>query len=696
MKLFWASLSLVILVALVIAGAGVEAQDQLPSAPALSDTTPQPDVAEPIEPSPHPILSDVRVRRAIAYCTDKDALLVSVLPQLSAQQRQALIADTFIPTSSWAYSPPSTTYPYNPALGQSLLDQAGWTLPAGAQYRMRDGRELALTLSTTTSSFRVTFLTAFEAQMRSCGIRLIRNHLPPPTFFGIDGVTGLHARDFELGDYAWVMQQNNPGGRTIFACDQIPAATNGWSGQNYMGWCNPTASDAIIQATNDQLPQATRRAHYAVVINELAIDLPVLPLFWQPTPDGTPSETWEHIDINLETFSQEAELRPNAATLLPYTDHMGNEGSVAVPTGAVTETIDLAYAPLVAPAHAPLEGMTTAVVFRLTALRQGVPQSSLALSQPMTVTVPYSAPNLQTILDEDSLNLYVWGGQAWQPAAQTCPPGQQYQMLDTENNVLVARVCHLSEFNLMGAEAKKIFLPISTRSSLPPDPGDMVTIPAGTFQMGCDPDHNGGFLCDSHELPLHIVYLDTYLIDRTEVTDAQYAECVASGGCTPPVLPSFHNHPVWYVTWYQAGAYCQWAGKRLPTEAEWEKAARGSGAPRAYPWGDQAPTCSLANFQPACVDLTTPVGSYPLGTSPYGVLDMAGNVLEWVQDWYSATYYAESPYNNPQGPASGEGRVLRGGSFLGSADSARTAFRSGPVPPDGRGVNVGFRCVRSP
>jgi formylglycine-generating enzyme required for sulfatase activity len=190
----------------------------------------------------------------------------------------------------------------------------------------------------------------------------------------------------------------------------------------------------------------------------------------------------------------------------------------------------------------------------------------------------------------------------------------------------------------------------------------MVDVPQGPFWMGCNEALDAD--CSGNEYPYHEVTLSAYRIDVTEVAVVAYADCVDAGACSEPDSGAACNwsavgrgdHPINCVDWQQAADYCAWAGKRLPTEAEWEKAARGTDG-RKYPWGSDAPTCSLANFYygvGGCADGTVPVGSSPAGASPYAALNLAGNVGEWVADWYETFYYASSPSDDPVGPAAEE------------------------------------------
>jgi formylglycine-generating enzyme required for sulfatase activity len=215
----------------------------------------------------------------------------------------------------------------------------------------------------------------------------------------------------------------------------------------------------------------------------------------------------------------------------------------------------------------------------------------------------------------------------------------------------------------------------------------MIAIPAGVFIMGS----NTG---DTEEKPVHKVYLDAYEIGRYEVTVAQYRAFCTATGRQMPKAPSWgwrDDHPIVNVTWSDAEAFCEWAGGRLPTEAEWEKAARGTHA-RVYPWGDVWDRSMCANGE---LDLksTAPVGSSPRGASPYGCLDMAGNVWEWCADWYGPDYYKTSPARNPTGPDSGEYRIMRGGCFYSYEGGTRCTYR-GNYFPSGSWYSGGFRMAR--
>ena len=245
----------------------------------------------------------------------------------------------------------------------------------------------------------------------------------------------------------------------------------------------------------------------------------------------------------------------------------------------------------------------------------------------------------------------------------------------------------------------------------PVDGMPQVYIPAGTFRMGGMDVRRA-----PNEIPEHDVTLDAFWMDQLEVTNAMYALCVSTGGCTPPQdfksqrrpeyfnNPEFNDYPVVYVSWGQAKMYCEWAGRRLPTEAEWERAGRGDDF-RTFPWGENKADGLLANFNMLVGD-TSRVGTYPAGASPYGVLDMAGNVAEWVHDFYGPNY-TNSETLNPTGPLNSatSNHVVRGGSLGDAEINIRVSKRSSVLGsnlsarPDSDAYlgdfspRIGFRCA---
>lgn len=258
-------------------------------------------------------------------------------------------------------------------------------------------------------------------------------------------------------------------------------------------------------------------------------------------------------------------------------------------------------------------------------------------------------------------------------------------------------------------EGKKIAV---ERTKLPAY-DEMVLVPAGSFIMGSNraKDRNAY----QTEVPQRTVYLDAYEIDKFEVTTVQYLKFVLAKDLPPLVdwqydggnfQEAMASHPVMHVTWAEADAYCKWAGKRLPTEAEWEKAARGTDG-RLYPWGNQSAGLSRSNFgrsglsgpvrdRPERLLLYPPIISvdkYENAVGPYGTFQMAGNVAEWVADWYDKDYYKSAPDRNPRGPEKGTQKAFRGGGWIDSTPTVRVSQRNGTDPKTSMNW-LGFRCAR--
>jgi len=236
----------------------------------------------------------------------------------------------------------------------------------------------------------------------------------------------------------------------------------------------------------------------------------------------------------------------------------------------------------------------------------------------------------------------------------------------------------------------------------PKDGMTLLYVPEGNFLMGSDPKKDPAQANDGSEQPQHTVWLDAFWIDRTDVTNAMYAKCVAAGACgamaanaTPTYAiyygnSQFDDYPVVHVDWNQADTYCRWAGRELPSEAQWEKAARGTDG-RIFPWGNDLDP-KYANYDSKD---TSKVGAFPPGASPYGALDMAGNVWQWVADWYDGAYYqSQTSWRNPIGPVSGQTRVLRGASWSDLGLKLHAAARRADIPSRSN-FDIGFRCAVS-
>jgi len=279
-----------------------------------------------------------------------------------------------------------------------------------------------------------------------------------------------------------------------------------------------------------------------------------------------------------------------------------------------------------------------------------------------------------------------------------CPNGMRWSDYDVEASI--SGTCVVQGGPDAGVDAPpdaSVDARVPDANTTDANPGGTVLVPAGSYSRGCNAATD---TCTSDELPVATITLSAFFIDETEVNQESYQQCVAAGSCIAPSTTTYKptttgGHPVAGVTWQQAVDYCTWKGMRLPTEAEWEKAARGTDG-RTYPWGNTALTCQLA-FYGACPGGTTgavDVGTHPTGASIYGVQDMAGNVSEWVSDWYSSGYYQIAPATDPQGPASGTNKVIRGGSWNAAESFLRSADRYA-VPPTLVDSRQGFRCAKS-
>lgn len=330
--------------------------------------------------------------------------------------------------------------------------------------------------------------------------------------------------------------------------------------------------------------------------------------------------------------------------------------------------------------------------------------TTTAVASYRNATSPYGLYDMAGNVGEWVLDWY--DADYYQDAPMINPPGSS-----SGSRRVVRGGSYLSDFNGIRTSNREAYAPSTismeigfrcVRSIAPPG---MLYVPGEMFNMG-------SMEGDTDEQPEHTVWVDGFFIDRYPVTNAQYAEFLASENAVNheghhPDEPPGKDHtpdnlgalftdpdkPVVGIDWWDAYAYAAWAGKRLPTEAEWELASKGGVLQNPYPWGMEEPDQTRANYS-GYFGSTSPVGLFPLGISYHGVLDLAGNVWEWCWDWYDSDYYSQSPYTNPRGPTTGRLKVLRGGSWSSGAESLRSSNRSS-AEPSRRANNIGFRCVRA-
>jgi len=332
--------------------------------------------------------------------------------------------------------------------------------------------------------------------------------------------------------------------------------------------------------------------------------------------------------------------------------------------------------------------------------------------QDAVVDTAFAAPLAVAVTDEDGNPLSgVWVGFSAPPAGATAVLSSAASTTDASGRASVVATAGpvagtysvTAMLNDLIAAASFVLTNCGSETPFAEGLCGVVAVPAGAFWMGCNSAVDDSCLPD--ESPYHEVTLSQYLIDSGEVTQAAYKLCIDAGACTSPKTYSLCNwdpadkalYPVGCLSWTQAKAFCDWDRKRLPTEAEWEKAARGTDG-RKYPWGNESATCERAVMNNGggvrgngCgTGKAMPVGSKPSGASPYGALDMAGNVWEWVSDWYSDSYYASSPSSDPQGPENGSEPLYRGGGFYDVARHLRVSYRG-----DYYDDVIGIRCAKS-